>query len=163
MSQEFSNTSLTPSENIDMSAWASYGLSNDLIRGLSLLGFVEPTEIQKRVLPVAISFRKDVVGAAETGSGKTLAFGLGILNSIIQIPKKERLSSGVLPALILTPTRELALQIVDHLKKASVFAEIDIVGIVGGMAMPKQVPSVLSFNNSCQFFRKDSDFVEKID
>ena len=59
------------------------GVTSSLIKALDRLGFTEPTEIQKEVIPLAIA-RKDVLGCAQTGSGKTLAFGLPILHHMYQ-------------------------------------------------------------------------------
>ena len=76
--------------------------------------------------------RKDVIGAAETGSGKTLAFGLPILQAIVQQ------SCTDLIGLILVPTRELAIQVHDHLKNVAKNVTHKIVSIVGGMSIQKQ-------------------------
>ncbi|KAK6117369.1 hypothetical protein DH2020_048887 [Rehmannia glutinosa] len=94
---------------------------------------------------------KDVIGAAETGSGKTLAFGLPILQRLLEErEKEERLMAekgeaneriapqGVLRALIVTPTRELALQVTDHLKAVALGTNVRVVPIVGGMSTEKQ-------------------------
>eukprot|EP00897_Mesotaenium_endlicherianum_P006445 jgi/Mesen1/5829/ME000297S05028 len=88
--------------------------------------------------------RQDVVGAAETGSGKTLAFGLPILQRLLDERRKEQggptdASEGSpLRALILTPTRELALQVTEHLKAVARPLGFHVVAIVGGMAVQKQ-------------------------
>jgi superfamily II DNA/RNA helicase len=81
---------------------------------LKSLGFNKPTPIQAKTLHFSLSGR-DVIGAAETGSGKTLAFGIPILEYIFKKVK----DSNQLVGLILTPTRELAMQIRDHLQHIS--------------------------------------------
>lgn len=84
------------------------------MNGLKSLGFNKPTPIQAKTLPFSLSGR-DVIGAAETGSGKTFAFGIPILEYIFKKVK----DSDQLVGLILTPTRELAMQIRDHLQNIS--------------------------------------------
>jgi ATP-dependent RNA helicase DDX24/MAK5 len=86
------------------------------MNGLKELKFDKPTPIQAKTLPFSLSGR-DVVGAAETGSGKTLAFGIPILEFIFKQELKGL--ENQLVGLILTPTRELALQIRDHLQNIS--------------------------------------------
>jgi ATP-dependent RNA helicase DDX24/MAK5 len=79
------------------------------------MGFSSPTPIQSRALPLCLSGR-DVVGVAETGSGKTLAYGLPILHRLLENAPASRSSSHrSVQALILAPTRELALQVSQHL------------------------------------------------
>jgi ATP-dependent RNA helicase DDX24/MAK5 len=101
-------------ERLDMSEWDALHLHPKIVDALALLNFTQPTEIQKRALPLAIGKRRDIIGAAETGSGKTLAFGLPILNTLIRL-SPEQLETCGLKALILTPTRELAIQVRDHM------------------------------------------------
>ncbi|GBC06794.1 hypothetical protein RclHR1_07050002 [Rhizophagus clarus] len=121
-------------EGIDLSAWNHFNLSPIIMDGLKALGFNKPTPIQAKTLPFSLSGR-DVVGAAETGSGKTLAFGIPILEYIF---KKQVKDSDQLVGLILTPTRELAMQIRDHLQNISKNSLVKIITIVGGMATQKQ-------------------------
>ncbi|KAM0844319.1 hypothetical protein ACQ4PT_057135 [Festuca glaucescens] len=135
----------------ELYAWLELRLHPLLIKAMHRLGFKEPTPIQKACIPAGAHQGKDVIGAAETGSGKTLAFGLPILQRLLEEREKaERLhvedekfteessSGGPLRALILTPTRELAKQVCDHLKDASKFLGIHVVPIVGGLSMDKQ-------------------------
>ncbi|CAG8730074.1 12946_t:CDS:10, partial [Funneliformis caledonium] len=122
-------------EEIDISAWNQFNLSPTIMNGLKALQFDKPTPIQEKSLPFSMSGR-DVVGAAETGSGKTLAFGIPILEYIINRNIKE--SKNQLAALILTPTRELAMQVRDHLLTISKTSLIKIMVIVGGMSVQKQ-------------------------
>ncbi|KAH0581449.1 hypothetical protein H2248_012530 [Termitomyces sp. 'cryptogamus'] len=94
--------------------WHKFSLHPRLLKSLYSKGFVSPTPIQAASLPVALANR-DVVGIAQTGSGKTLAYGLPILHYLLSQP---RLKAGIkrrLRALILAPTRELALQVSSHL------------------------------------------------
>ncbi|KAJ2866551.1 ATP-dependent RNA helicase [Coemansia aciculifera] len=119
--------------DLDVSAWEVYGVHADLLRALKHLGFSVPTEIQSKTLPQALAGR-DIIGAAETGSGKTLAFGVPMLQHIAKRREKWTAPTG----LILTPTRELAIQVKDHLKAMSRFVRARVVAIVGGMSLPKQ-------------------------
>ncbi|KAJ1760857.1 ATP-dependent RNA helicase, partial [Coemansia sp. RSA 1591] len=119
--------------DVDVSAWEQLGLHAHLLRALRHLGFTCPTEIQSKTLPHAMHGR-DTIGAAETGSGKTLAFGIPMLQHISQ-----RSSAWSGPAgLVLTPTRELAIQVKDHLTAMSRFNRARVVAIVGGMSQAKQ-------------------------
>ncbi|KAG0706963.1 ATP-dependent RNA helicase [Suillus ampliporus] len=102
--------------------WHAFCLHSHLLQVLHSRGFVTPTPIQAKSLPVAFNGR-DIVGVAETGSGKTLAYGLPILHRILSHPRPPR-TKRKLQALILAPTRELALQVSDHL---NVFARITAV------------------------------------
>ncbi|WVZ95774.1 hypothetical protein U9M48_041497 [Paspalum notatum var. saurae] len=134
----------------DVFAWHELRLHPLLVRAMRRLGFREPTPIQKSCFPAAAHQGKDVIGAAETGSGKTLAFGLPILQRLLeerekaarahQVNEKLEEPSGGSPlrALILTPTRELAKQVCDHLKAAAKFLGIHVVPIVGGLSVEKQ-------------------------
>ncbi|XP_068655059.1 DEAD-box ATP-dependent RNA helicase 13 [Aristolochia californica] len=131
--------------------WNELRLHPLLMKAIYNLGFREPTPIQKACIPAAAHQGKDVIGAAETGSGKTLAFGLPILQRLLEEREKAAKKAGIdqelldkvaqenpLRALVVTPTRELALQVSDHLKEAARFCNIHIVPIVGGMSTEKQ-------------------------
>lgn len=135
----------------EFNAWNELRLHPLLMKAIHKLGFKEPTPIQKACIPAAAHQGKDVIGAAETGSGKTLAFGLPILQRLLDEQEKvdkQMLEDGdameevaprhVLRALIITPTRELALQVTDHLKAASRCTNFRVVSIVGGMSTEKQ-------------------------
>ncbi|XP_038874422.1 DEAD-box ATP-dependent RNA helicase 13 isoform X1 [Benincasa hispida] len=132
-------------------AWNELRLHPLLMKSIYKLGFKEPTAIQKACIPAAAYQGKDVVGAAETGSGKTLAFGLPILQRFLDereksgkmseekgVDAKRYAPRSLLRALIITPTRELALQVTDHLKAVAVGTDIRVVPIVGGMSTEKQ-------------------------
>jgi ATP-dependent RNA helicase DDX24/MAK5 len=135
----------------DFAAWLEYDLHPLLLKAIRVhLKFTSPTPIQEKVLHPAIKGRMDIVGAAETGSGKTLAFGLPILQRLMQdkeeekwyedYPDEEKPGKGKkhLRALIVTPTRELALQVAKMLSDLAIYTDIQIAAIVGGMAKQKQ-------------------------
>jgi len=83
-----------------------FDFHRDIIKGIKVAGFREPSPIQKEVIPLIIEGR-DIVGQAHTGTGKTAAFGLPILD---MLAKKE-----IERALVITPTRELATQVSDEI------------------------------------------------
>lgn len=124
---------------VDLPEWQVFELHPYLLKGIEKMGFRTPTPIQKLCLPAVLLKGKDVMGVAETGSGKTLAYGLPILSFLISNPPKK--SEG-LPALIVTPTRELAMQIVEHLRNALTEVPLKlrprVDSIVGGMSEQKQ-------------------------
>lgn len=120
----------------DLPEWRKYPLDNSVLLGLKRLGFSHPTPIQKQTLDIFYNSGapKDVLGTAPTGSGKTLAFGLPILNAIAQGQASEPGSGPV--ALIIAPTRELALQIREHLH--AVNPSVRMATLIGGMSSEKQ-------------------------
>src|SRR5919107_1470169 len=111
--------------------FAVFKLHPDLLRGIKELGFTRPTPIQETAIPPALSGR-DVLACAMTGSGKTAAFLLPILSRLIERPR------GVTRALVLTPTRELAAQILEDLNDLAVHTPITGAAIFGGVGMGPQ-------------------------
>jgi superfamily II DNA/RNA helicase len=106
------------------------GVSAPLVATLKRLGITEPTVIQTKVIPQALAGR-NLIASAETGSGKTAAFMLPII---------ERLENpGSLRALVLAPTRELAIQIETHAKQYSRTAKLRTLAVVGGESLSKQM------------------------
>ena len=97
--------------------FSKYGFSADLLRGIKELGFKNPTPIQEQALPPGLEGR-DVLACAMTGSGKSAAFGLPLIHRLSDKAK------GLTRALILTPTRELAAQIDEHLNALAVHTPI---------------------------------------
>ena len=111
-----------------MNLFENFGLSHQLLTSIRQLGITTPTQIQGLSIPHIMS-RKDVIGESATGSGKTIAFGCGIIEQV-------RPKAG-LQALILTPTRELAEQVKDHLKQLS--NQLKILSIYGGVSINPQI------------------------
>ncbi|PAV79517.1 hypothetical protein WR25_08319 [Diploscapter pachys] len=118
----------------DTSAWKEFNLPLAIIKAIGDLRFSQPTEIQKLVLPEAIGEGNDILGAAETGSGKTLAFAAPLAHRLLTDPKK---SHGP-RALIVAPTRELAVQIMKHVKAILKYTAIRVTHLIGGLAVQKQ-------------------------
>src|SRR6478672_12676401 len=97
--------------------FAAFKLHPDLLKGTRELGFTRATPIQEQAIPPALEGR-DVLACASTGSGKTAAFLLPILNRLLGKPR------GKTRALVLTPTRELAVQIVEQLNALAVHTPV---------------------------------------
>ena len=111
--------------------FASFGLSAELLHGIQDLGFTEPTPIQLEAIPPALAGR-DVLACAMTGSGKTAAFLLPILQRFADKP------AGTTRALVLTPTRELAAQIAEHLTGLAAHTRMTGAAVFGGVAIGPQ-------------------------
>src|ERR1700684_2165527 len=110
-----------------MKTFSELALSPILQANLARHGFVEPTPVQARAMPPALA-GNDVVATAQTGTGKTLAFLLPLLDSL----GKQKLAPGV-SALILTPTRELAIQISEVFAKVAENTGLRAAVVVGGL------------------------------
>ena len=121
-----------------MSAFAELGLAEPLLKSLESLGFAEPTPIQKEAIPQLLN-GVDLLAAAQTGTGKTAAFTLPILHRLMPFA-----TSSPSPAkhpvrfLILTPTRELALQVFDSIEDFTQFTPFRAVCAYGGVAIQSQ-------------------------
>ena len=119
-----------------MKTFSELPLSSALRNNLSKHGFVEPTPVQAAAIPPAMA-GQDVVATAQTGTGKTLAFVLPILDALT----KEPLRAGV-SAVILSPTRELALQIHESFTKVAIGTGIRAAVVVGGMSEQTQLQNI---------------------
>ncbi|KAK4157072.1 P-loop containing nucleoside triphosphate hydrolase protein [Chaetomidium leptoderma] len=131
---------LAEDEDVDMSQWAPLDLSQEMLSSIARLKFLKPSAIQIRAIPEAMNGH-DVIGKAATGSGKTLAFGIPIVESWLAKRASNEVAEKRQPtALILSPTRELAHQIADHLKKlcAGLTTGPYICSVTGGLAVQKQ-------------------------
>ena len=114
-----------------MSSFTDFKITNPLRNALDDLGFQEATPIQEQAFPVVMSGR-DVVGIAQTGTGKTFAYLLPILNTL-------SFSKEIHPrVLILVPTRELVVQVVEEVQKLGKYASVRVTGVYGGTSMNKQ-------------------------
>jgi len=105
-----------------------------IARALEKMGFVTPTEVQARAIP-PLREGKDLIGQAQTGTGKTAAFGIPI------IEKTEPTSSHV-QAIILTPTRELCVQVTEEIARIGQFRGVRAVAIYGGSSMERQIEAL---------------------
>jgi ATP-dependent RNA helicase RhlE len=105
------------------------GLRPEILNVIKGMKFTTPTPIQEKAIPVAVE-GKDILGIAQTGTGKTLAFGLPMIQRLLQGPGR---------ALVLVPTRELALQVDETIRKIGNPFNIRSVIVIGGMDMATQV------------------------
>ncbi len=124
-------------ETVKTTTWAELGLPEPLLRALAEAGITTPFPIQSATIPDALAGR-DVLGRAQTGSGKTLAFGLAMLTRLDggkARPKRPR-------ALILVPTRELAMQVADSLTPLAKSLGLWCRTAVGGMAFTRQADAL---------------------
>ncbi len=116
--------------------FSTLGLTEPLLRALERERFVEPTPIQASAIPHLLAGR-DLLGIAQTGTGKTAAFALPMLQHLLSAP--ARAAHFATRALILAPTRELALQIEDSLRRLAGQQPLRIVAILGGVSRFMQV------------------------
>lgn len=112
------------------------GLADPLVRGILATGYTAPTEIQSQAIP-AILDGKDIVGCAQTGTGKTAAFVLPILNLLETVPQKSKKKK--IRALIVTPTRELAVQIEQSVQGYGRFMNVKTLAVYGGTRIDSQI------------------------
>lgn len=113
-----------------MTSFKELGLSAEVLRALDENGFKDPFPIQELSIPLILK-GKDVIGQAHTGTGKTAAFSLPILNNIKR--------NGPIQALILVPTRELAMQVTNEIRKFSKYVGIRTLAVYGGQSMSLQI------------------------
>lgn len=120
-------------------------LDESLLLALQDKGFTRPTAIQAAAIPPALEGR-DVLGSAPTGTGKTAAYLLPVLQHLVDFPRKK---SGPPRILIVTPTRELAMQVADHARELAKHTHLDIATITGGVA----------YMNHAEVFSENQDIV----
>jgi ATP-dependent RNA helicase DeaD len=119
----------------DATGFASLGLADSLVAAVTALGYEEPTPIQREAIPVLLS-GSDMLGQAATGTGKTAAFALPLLNRLLSDLKTNR---GRARALVLVPTRELAMQVAEALHKYAKGSNLNVVPVYGGAPMDHQI------------------------
>ena len=109
------------------------GLSEELLSAVKSMGFDEMTEIQEKSIPVIMK-GLDIIGRSNTGTGKTAAFGIPVIEKILQN------DSDFIQTLILCPTRELAQQACEEIKKFSKYKNwVKPLAIFGGVSIDKQI------------------------
>jgi ATP-dependent RNA helicase DeaD len=127
------------------SGFRSLGLSDTLIATLTALGYEEPTPVQLEAIPLMLA-RHDLLAQAATGTGKTAAFALPIIqliggDSAIAARSKDRVASAV-RAMVLVPTRELAMQVSEAIHRYARGTGICVVPLYGGSSMQQQIRSL---------------------
>ena len=116
-----------------MKTFEELGVSEEIRRAIEELGFEQPMPVQEEVIPYLLGNRNDVIALAQTGTGKTAAFGIPVLQRTDARVRQTQ-------ALILSPTRELCLQIADDLKDFSKYVSgINIVPVYGGTSIENQI------------------------
>jgi ATP-dependent RNA helicase DeaD len=122
----------TPAEP---ASFSSLGLADPIVKAVLALGYEEATPIQRAAIPALLAGR-DIIGQAGTGTGKTAAFALPLLHRLLQ-PRTGKTRAP--RALILVPTRELAMQVAEAVHKYSKNTGLHVVPLYGGAPMPQQV------------------------
>ena len=119
-----------------MTQFNELGIEYSILLAVQELGFERPTEIQEKTIPVVLNQTTDLVALAQTGTGKTAAFGLPLLQYVNTKNKKAQ-------SIILSPTRELCLQITSELKSyAKHNPKIKIVAVYGGASINEQAKQI---------------------
>jgi ATP-dependent RNA helicase DeaD len=114
-----------------LKTFAEFGLEPKVLQAITELGFEESTPIQDKSIPIAMS-GSDMIGQAQTGTGKTAAFGIPLIN---KIPTSEER----IVALIMTPTRELAIQVAEEIGKLTKYKGLRSLPIYGGQEIGRQI------------------------
>ena len=114
-----------------------YPLDLEVLKGIEKLGFSRPTDIQYKAIPPILR-GEDVLAVAQTGTGKTAAFAIPILHLLHEAKKRERRADGI-KCIVLAPTHELALQITDVFKQIGKHANVNVMGLIGGVEQDPQI------------------------
>ena len=122
-----------------MTTFNELGLSEPILKAVSAEGYNNPTPIQAKAIPTLLK-GQDIIGIAQTGTGKTAAFVLPILHDIVE--QKRKRAPKMCSALILSPTRELASQIVDNINSYAKFTDITTTLVVGGVRPKQQIKAL---------------------
>jgi len=115
--------------------FTTFGLSDSLVQGVLATGYTVPTDIQSQAIPPAVGGR-DIIGCAQTGTGKTAAFVLPMLD---RISRERGSGKRVVKSLILTPTRELAVQIERSILGHGRFLSLRTLAVYGGVSIDRQL------------------------
>ena len=119
-----------------MSTFKDLGLNDDLLRAITDLGFEKPSEVQEKAIPILLESETDLVALAQTGTGKTAAFGFPMLEKI-------DIDSRTTQGLILSPTRELCLQITNEMKLYGKYCKgLNVVAVYGGSSIQDQAREI---------------------
>jgi ATP-dependent RNA helicase DeaD len=114
-----------------LTTFQELGLSKEVMKAIERMGFEETTPIQAKTIPLSLQ-NKDVIGQAQTGTGKTAAFGIPIV-------EKVDVKNGAIQALVVAPTRELAIQVSEELYKIGAVKRVRVLPIYGGQDIERQI------------------------
>jgi ATP-dependent RNA helicase DeaD len=119
-----------------MSTFQDLGLNDNLLQAITDLGFTKPSEVQEKAIPILLESETDLVALAQTGTGKTAAFGFPMLEKI-------DINSRTTQGLILSPTRELCLQITNEMKLYGKYCKgLNVVAVYGGSSITDQARDI---------------------
>ena len=119
-----------------MSKFAELGLEDNLLKAIEDMGFTSPSDVQEKAIPVLLEKDTDMVSLAQTGTGKTAAFGFPMLQKI-------DVGSRTTQGLILSPTRELCLQITNEIKSYGKYCKgLNVVAVYGGASISDQARDI---------------------
>ena len=120
-----------------MKSFNELGIEKNILKGIEELGFTDPMPVQKEVIPLLLADdSKDIIALAQTGTGKTAAFGIPLVQNSKGKPKQVQ-------HLILSPTRELCLQIADDLRDFSKYRDdVKVTAVFGGSSIEKQITTL---------------------
>ncbi len=107
--------------------FTDFGFDERLIEGIEASNYQDATPVQEQVIPLVLQ-GKDIIASAQTGTGKTAAFLLPLINKIITDPQQNHTNT----ALVIVPTRELAIQIAQHMEGLSYFTSVSSIAVYGG-------------------------------
>jgi len=120
-----------------MEEFRKLGLSEQTLKALEKKGFTKPTSIQARVIPILLEGKKDVLGQSQTGTGKTACFALPILENLTKTSREVQ-------AIILTPTRELAIQVAKEIESLRGDNSVNVLAVYGGSGIDQQIRKLKS-------------------
>jgi superfamily II DNA/RNA helicase len=133
-----------PGQTPETQTFADFGVDSRIVEALAAVGIVHPFPVQALTLPVALA-RHDIIGQAKTGTGKTLGFGIPLLQAVVG-PGEDGHDAlpdpGAPQALVVTPTRELAVQVATDLGQAAANRSVRIAQVYGGRAYEPQIESL---------------------
>ena len=122
----------------ELTAFDQFGIAEPICAALRATGITKPFPIQAMTLPIALEGH-DVIGQARTGTGKTLAFGLPVLQHVMTTNRRQPSAPR---ALVIVPTRELAIQVADDLRSAAARSAVNVVTLYGGRAYEPQIEAL---------------------
>lgn len=125
---------VTVSDPAVSSSFGSLPVAPSIARALAVMGYTTPTPIQEQAIP-ALRAGRDVLGQAQTGTGKTAGFGIPLIEAL---DMQVRVGRGRVQAIVLTPTRELCIQVADEVARLGQFAGVRVLAVYGGVGLGKQ-------------------------